>query len=810
MPLNLPDGEMQGYIDSFEIENGTATLTGWSLAGGLSVSSEQGRVDIRRRLHRGDVVAALGADRMIETGNADGRIGFRAEMEWRDERLILCQRHHHIVYEWPLPKQSRANKTATFRKALLPFTGALLKSLPTLMRSNSEQRGGSFSEELCQRLGLKETRASLHGLASEFFAPERTPPLTGTDEITIILPVYNALGMLVECLRRVEAHTDLPWHLILVEDASTDQQIRPWLREWVKDRASRVTLLENEKNLGFVASVNRGLKIAAERGKHVVLLNSDAFVPLNWASRLLAPIQAYPDIASVTPMSNDATIFTVPYIADRTDLRSGAVDIIDAAAARLSSAAHADAPCGVGFCMALSSEALRNVPAFDMAFGRGYGEEVDWCQRLHKLGMRNVGIGNLFVEHRGGSSFGSDTKTQAVADAGRIISRRHPGFDAEVQTFIRNDPLFTARLYLAIAHASAMQDQPLCFYLAHSLGGGAENWLLKMIEAAKGAGQSCVVIRVGGNRRFVIELHLGGDVLIGETDEISTVVGMVGSTERRNIVYSCGVGDAAPIELPALLCSLADSEKATLEMLFHDYLPISPSYNLLDSSGTYRGIPDANDTDPAHQPRFGEGQPATLLDWRRAWGKAVQRSDSITVFSKSSRDIVLTVWPDARHKIKISPHDRPINMPPLEPPENDGINRPALGILGSIGDVKGAGFVSKLAWHIHREQLGFNLVVIGEFDRSFSLPSEVTITGRYDVADVANITRRHRVAAWLMPSICPETFSFTTHEMLATGLPVFAFDVGAQGEAVAAAPNGVIVDQEPEAVVSAFLEPYQQ
>ena len=46
-------------------------------------------------------------------------------------------------------------------------------------------------------------------------------------------------------------------------------------------------------------------------------------------------------------------------------------------------------------------------------------------------------------------------------------------------------------------------------------------------------------------------------------------------------------------------------------------------------------------------------------------------------------------------------------------------------------------------------------------------------------------------------SIWPETFSYTTHEALATGLPVLAFDLGAQGVAVAEAPNGILMPFTP-------------
>ena len=50
--------------------------------------------------------------------------------------------------------------------------------------------------------------------------------------------------------------------------------------------------------------------------------------------------------------------------------------------------------------------------------------------------------------------------------------------------------------------------------------------------------------------------------------------------------------------------------------------------------------------------------------------------------------------------------------------------------------------------------------------------------------------RRHGITCWLIPSVWPETFSFTTHEALATGLPVWAFDLGAQGAAAARQPHG--------------------
>ena len=65
----------------------------------------------------------------------------------------------------------------------------------------------------------------------------------------------------------------------------------------------------------------------------------------------------------------------------------------------------------------------------DVSFGRGYGEEVDWCQRIRAAGGQHYCAVNLFVEHRGGQSFGSEEKTRLIAKNNALISKRYPEYD---------------------------------------------------------------------------------------------------------------------------------------------------------------------------------------------------------------------------------------------------------------------------------------------------------------------------------------------------------------------------------------------
>ncbi|MRX52187.1 glycosyltransferase [Paracoccus sp. S-4012] len=794
MPLGSGD-DCVGFIEECVFRRGVLRLRGWTLSHRFTVQMDDARYSVPRRVHRGDVVLSLGS-RIIATNNQHARVGFDVTLPWRGGPARLIAEDLSGSGPWPLPLPTPRMIRSRRRRSQLAFLWDSVIAAPAALRYVLGGRNPDGVERLRTLMGLAgEASTSLVLDCRHLYTA--TAPARELPAMTIIMPVHDAFCLMTEAVERVECHTDVEWHLVLIDDASRDARVRPWLTEWAGQRPGRVTLLINDENLGFVRSVNLGLAAAEDRDGPVVLLNSDAFVPPGWASRLLAPLVARDEVASVTPMSNDATIMSVPWLAGRVTLAAGVGYSIDAAARDLSCNAHAVLPTGVGYCMAMSRKALQLAPRFDSVFGRGYGEEVDWCRKTAAAGMVHLGIGNLFVEHRGGQSFGNQAKATALEASARIISARYPDFDEAVRDFIAADPLLTARLTLALARAAAEDAEPLHVYLGHSLGGGADIWLSSRIEERAEQGKRTVVLRVGGQQRFRIELHGDGGILAGETDDIALVINMIRRMPRRRIVYSCGVGDDRPWELPGLLLDLAGGEGSALTVLFHDYFPVSPSLNLLNADGGFAGIPPVDSSDPAH--RIADGSREVLLsEWRSFWGRAIRAADELTVFSRSSAEIVATVWPEAKDRIVCHPHRVAANLPQLPSGHSGGPG--VIGVLGAIGGPKGAQVVSDLACYLDRLPDGPQLVVIGKFDHRYPLPRSVKVTGQYDLSDLASTLARHSVTAWLMPSVWPETFSFSTHEMLATGLPVMAFDLGAQGEAVKAAPNGHIVANDPAAI----------
>ena len=413
---------------------------------------------------------------------------------------------------------------------------------------------------------------------------------------------------------------------------------------------------------------------------------------------------------------------------------------------------------------------------------------MDWCQKVRAMGGRHLGLANLFVEHRGGTSFGSGEKTRLVARNNAEISRRYPTYDADVRRFIETDPLAAPRLALAIAWAAARAAGPIPMYLAHNMGGGAEDYLTQRI--ARDMPDVALVLRVGTALRWQLELHAPNGVTRGATADFTLIQQLLSPVDRLHIIYSCGVGDSDPSDLPARMAALKRGPQDTLEVLLHDFLPISPSYTLLGSSGHYVGLPDPNTQDPAHWHRLPNGTQLSLADWQMAWHGLVSKASVITAFTASSAALFASAYETAKTKLRVRPHDMLVDLPQMPVPTAG--NGAVIGILGNIGYHKGAGVLRDLSKVLGQTGVA-KLVVLGRIDPMYALGAPAIVHGGYQRADIPALAARYGITDWLIPSIWPETFSYTTHEAIATGLPVWCFDLGGQADAVRQACKGGVI-----------------
>ena len=267
--------------------------------------------------------------------------------------------------------------------------------------------------------------------------------------IDIIVPIFNAASDVDKCLLALEQHTPAFARVWLVDDASTDFAIAGLLEAFKARAQFNVQIVRNAKNLGFVGSVNRAL---AQVKGDVLLLNSDAIITQDSVLAIARAAELVPNAASITPWSNNAEICSFPNFCVNNAVPENLDDIASACATLPPS--YPELPTGVGFCMFMSQGALRRIGLFDAAtFGRGYGEENDWCRRALGFGMRNILCDNAFVAHTGGRSFAA-TGEKAGGENLRRLLARYPSYQKSVADFIEADPIAENRAQLSAAITS--------------------------------------------------------------------------------------------------------------------------------------------------------------------------------------------------------------------------------------------------------------------------------------------------------------------------------------------------------------------
>ncbi|MBB5208707.1 glycosyltransferase family 2 protein [Chiayiivirga flava] len=262
----------------------------------------------------------------------------------------------------------------------------------------------------------------------------------------VVVPIFGASDVLDACLASLLRTLPQDARVLLCDDASPQPEIAPMLHAFARQAAFEVHIERRAVNLGFIGNVNRAF--ARTAGSDVVLLNSDTIATPGWLQALVACAETDPRVATATPWSNNAEICSFPDFC-----RAGPVpddaDAIARAAADEDAPAYPDLPTGVGFCMYVRRAALDRVGDFDAAtFGRGYGEENDFCLRVAAHGWRNVLCDTAYVVHRGGASFGSEGHRPGGENLARLTAR-YPEYNRLVAEFILRDPLKPLRDRLA-------------------------------------------------------------------------------------------------------------------------------------------------------------------------------------------------------------------------------------------------------------------------------------------------------------------------------------------------------------------------
>ena len=199
-------------------------------------------------------------------------------------------------------------------------------------------------------------------------------------KVSVIIVNWNAAASLAQCLDSIKyPHLEV----IIIDNASDEPYIPP----------TKVIYIKNKTNVGLPKAWNQGLKLAT--GDYYLILNPDTRLPENFFTKAIDFAKSHPDMGVIGPelINPDGTLqgsifneLSVFKFTPKYSLPS--VSVVNAIS---------------GACMFFPKEVLKKIGPFtEQVFM--YYEDLDYCRRIRKSGLKVYFNPEIKVVHEHGTS----------------------------------------------------------------------------------------------------------------------------------------------------------------------------------------------------------------------------------------------------------------------------------------------------------------------------------------------------------------------------------------------------------------------
>lgn len=405
--------------------------------------------------------------------------------------------------------------------------------------------------------------------------PAQFRPSSTKTSIDVIVPVYNALEDVQLCLQSVSERRDGHNVNVIVVNDFSDNETTSWLRSYCKTR-SDFQLIENESNLGFTKSVNRGLR--ASSSPYVIILNSDTIVTVGWLKGLLRCVSSRPNIGIAGPLSNAASWQNVPVLQaeDGTfainELPHGIdPDTMARLVAASSQRRYPEMPFVNGFCFLIVRSVMDAIGYLDdVNFPIGYGEENDYCIRAQDAGFTLAIADDAFVFHAKSKSFGHSKRKKLSDEGSRKLREKHGEAkyrelvskvkDTTVLDRVRKDIVAGIAQYESGGYSPYVGPLKVLFLLPVIGGGGGSHSVVQETCAMRRLGHDVkVAVKQNDHRGFIDkypDINNPGEIFVAFTEEsdllsISSNYDIVVATINSSLQLLESIVSVHPHILPA-------------------------------------------------------------------------------------------------------------------------------------------------------------------------------------------------------------------------------------------------------------------
>jgi GT2 family glycosyltransferase len=268
-------------------------------------------------------------------------------------------------------------------------------------------------------------------------------------KVKIITVHYGKIKTTLNCLTSLN-------HLITLNDLILINNSQTNIGKIIKDKFKQVTVVNNQKNLGYAAALNIGIKLALKNNpQFILILNNDIVVKKNFLKELLTfsktdekPIKLNKKTTAVSEISPSGTAAVKSYLKNnKADLISprildqhsniwfagGEID------RKRLTAGHTRRKLDFlsGCCLLIKRQVFDKIGFFDERYFMYY-EDVDFCFRARKAGFR-LGIADKAIIYHYIKHSQKSTKLMEyyLARNHLLFVKKHASFFVKIREFIR-------------------------------------------------------------------------------------------------------------------------------------------------------------------------------------------------------------------------------------------------------------------------------------------------------------------------------------------------------------------------------------
>lgn len=617
-------------------------------------------------------------------------------------------------------------------------------------------------------------------------------------KIDIIIPIYNAYEYTEECIKSVLKNTDLQMNkLILINDKSPDEKILPMLKKYQEENESKnIIILDNDENLGFVKTVNKGMKLS---GNDVILLNSDTEVTKNWLEKMQECAYSSEYIATVTPFTNNGTIFSIPNFGVDNELpKNMSLEDFAELVEKCSEKRYPEVTTGNGYCMYIKRNVLEEIGLFDdITFEKGFGEENDFCYRALDYGYTNVLCDNTFIYHKGTQSFKVENMTQARAELVKShmkkLTEKYPIYVQKTNQFISANPFKEIQENINI-NIEIYRQKRILFLINEwqedmLMTGGTSLHLKDVIDKVSES-TACFILAPNKYDLASFDLYLYTKNYSRKINSFRTNIRDYGQIVFENKSYK-GM-------LEKIFNAYRFDVVHVQHLLFHtfDIIDVAKkynSYNIISLHDLYMLCPSINmvyeekycetnkerDCKTCLHRRYGINHDI-VKKWRRTCNNVLQKFDKIIVPSNSTKNIFNEVYKD----LKIDVVEHGTNVIEIKYEEKEKKEKFKIAFTGVMAPHKGSKVLKNMI-----EKNKNNNIEIHLFGKAYDTyltknRNNYFYHGEYRREELPRILTDNEIDLVCILSTVPETYSYTLTEAFLANIPVLSFDIGAVAERI--------------------------